>query len=502
MSDRSDPPSFRPAGNRPRPDGSGARPVAGRAVPDRAAPDRGTPERVTPPGSADGEDLAPRRAVVRKSVLGDDASPRSPRATARSAGAVASDQRAAQAEARHAADRVASAASAGESVAPARAGTVVARPGGGVRPLGSPRPPSYEPTTARRPQPAGARPAAPAGGGHGAPPTDPGTTRPTAPRPAGRTAARPARRGRGRRWPAVLVFLLVLALAWPVGLLFWANGRISHTDPLPAGADTPGTTYLLAGSDSRADGAVADNTPGERSDTIMLLHDPRSGPTALISLPRDTYVQIPGHGGNKLNAAYALGGPALLTETVEGLTGIGVDHYVEVGMGGVTSVVDAVGGVNLCLDYDVDDELSGLDWTAGCHDVDGATALEFARMRYSDPQGDIGRGERQRQVLGASTRAAASPATILNPIEQVQLLGAGTDALLTDPDTGIVDLGRMALSFRGATGPGGIVGAPPIASLDHHPGGIGATVLLDEDAAPEFFRKLAAGDLTEADLQG
>ena len=73
-----------------------------------------------------------------------------------------------------------------------------------------------------------------------------------------------------------------------------------------------------------------------------------------------------------------------------------------------------------------------------------ATALEFARMRYSDPQGDIGRGERQRQVLGAITRAAASPATILNPIEQVQLLGAGTDALLTDPDTGIVDLGRMA----------------------------------------------------------
>lgn len=331
------------------------------------------------------------------------------------------------------------------------------------------------------------------------------------PGPKDRTDARPSGRATGahpvpqRRSTSrgivsrILVFLLVILVAWPVGLGLWANARLNHTEALPATPDTPGTTYLLAGSDSRADGAVADGTSGQRSDTIMLLHDPDSGPAALVSLPRDTYVTIPGHGPNKLNAAYSLGGPALLTQTVEELTGIGVDHYVEVGMGGVTNIVDAVDGVTLCLDQDVNDAFSGLQWSAGCHEVDGTTALQFARMRYSDPRGDIGRGERQRQVIAQVTDAVAAPRTLVDPVRQVQLVRAGTDALLTDPDTGIVDLAGMALDFRGATGPNGVVGAPPIASTDHHPGGLGSTVLLDEARAPQFWADLAAGRLTPQD---
>ena len=102
------------------------------------------------------------------------------------------------------------------------------------------------------------------------------------------------------------------------------------------------------------------------------------------------------------NAAYALGGPQLLVQTVEELSGITVDHYVEVAMTGVQELTDAVGGISLCLDYDVQDQLSGLNWTAGCKDgVDGTTALAFSRMRYSDPLGDIGRTQRQRQVVGS-----------------------------------------------------------------------------------------------------
>jgi len=294
--------------------------------------------------------------------------------------------------------------------------------------------------------------------------------------------------------------LLVLLLAWPAGLLIWANGKIHHTEALSGAPGTPGTTYLLAGSDSRADGAVADATAGQRSDTIMVLHVPRSGPAALVSLPRDTLVDIPGYGPEKLNASYSIGGPPLLVKTVEDLTGLTVDHYVEIGMGGVQNVVDAVGGVELCLDYNVDDEFSGLKWTAGCHMADGPTALAFARMRYSDPNGDLGRAQRQRQVIGAVMKEVATPATLVNPIDHVQLVEAGTGALVTDTDTGIIDLGRMALAFRSATGPNGILGTPPIADFDYRPGGIGSTVLLDKDRAPQFFQRLRDGELTPSDV--
>lgn len=305
---------------------------------------------------------------------------------------------------------------------------------------------------------------------------------------------------RRRRIVAGIALLLAFLLAWPVGLVVWANGRIQHVDALSDAAGTPGRVFLLAGSDSRADGAVVDGTEGQRTDTIMLLTVPPGGTRTLVSLPRDTLVDIPGHGRNKLNASYAIGGPSLLVLTVEELTGMKVDHYVEIGMGGVSSLVDAVGGVELCLDYDVDDPLSGLVWTAGCHEVDGTTALAFARMRYADPRGDIGRGERQQQLISAVSSKAVRPSSALLPTRQVSLVRAGTDALLVDEDTGIIDLVRMARAFRAATGPAGLRGAPPIANPDYRPGGgLGSTVLLDE-SAPQFFERVANGTVTEADF--
>lgn len=299
------------------------------------------------------------------------------------------------------------------------------------------------------------------------------------------------------------MLLLVLLLAWPIGLLIWANGKIQHTEALNGSLNTAGTTYLLAGSDSRADGVlVGDTTEGQRTDSIMLLTVPPSGTTSLISLPRDTYVQIPGYGFDKLNAAYSYGGAPLLVTTVESLTGIEVDHYVEIGMGGVASLVDAVGGVELCLDYDVSDELSGLQWTAGCHVADGATTLAFARMRYSDPLGDIGRSQRQQEVIQAVTAAVAKPGELIKPWQQVRLLDAGLGVLTVSEGTGILDLGRMALAFRTATGEGGVRGTPPIADLDYRGGGVGSAVLLDEAAAPGFFQHVADGTVTTEEAAG
>jgi len=301
----------------------------------------------------------------------------------------------------------------------------------------------------------------------------------------------------------VVVLVLVALIAWPVGLALWANGKIQHVDALSGAADTPGTTYLLTGSDSREDGAIEDSeTVGARTDTILVLQVPDSGPTALISLPRDTYTQIPGYGPSKLNAAYSWGGAPLLVQTVEALTGLTVDHYVEIGFGGVEQVVDALGGVELCLDgstgitFPVNEPKSGLIWdTPGCRTQDGVQALAFSRMRYADPSGDIGRGLRQRQLISAVADKAANPSLVFQPGKQVALVDAGTGALTASDGTGIVDLGKLALAFRAASGPGGITGTPPIASLDYRPGSAGSTVLLDEAQTPTFFQQIRDGSL-------
>ena len=287
--------------------------------------------------------------------------------------------------------------------------------------------------------------------------------------------------------------MLVLLAAWPIGLAVWANGKIQRIDGLTLTGGGPGTTYLIAGSDAR-DGSIDDSTTtGSRADTILVLHVPDSGTTSLISLPRDTYVDIPGHGPGKLNAATAYGGASLLVQTVEQLSGLKVDHYVEIGMGGVKNVVDAVGGVELCWDANLDDPDSGMVWTAGCHQADGTQALAFSRMRKSDPTGDIGRGLRQRQVVGAVMSKVDPGSLIWHPTQQVALVDAGTAALRVDEGTGIVDLGRLALAFRAANGPDGATGTPPIKSMDYRPGNIGSTVLLDPDTSPAFWQAVADG---------
>lgn len=350
-------------------------------------------------------------------------------------------------------------------------------------------------STSARPAPAAARTVA----------SHPGARRPAPARTASPTPpAPPTKRHRRRRVVvAVVALLLVAAVAWPVGLVFWANGKIHHTQALSGASGTGGATYLITGSDQRGgDGVEADGTTGARTDTIMVLQVPDSGPVALISLPRDTYVDVPGHGPAKLNAAFAWGGAPLLVKTVEQITGLTIGHYAEIGMGGVKEVVDAVGGVNLCWDADVNDEDSGMVWTAGCHDVDGDQALAFSRMRKSDPTGDIGRGLRQRQLVSA-VMAKVDPASLVwHPDRQVALIDAGTGALTVDEHSSILDLARLALAFKAANGPDGITGTPPIKSLDYRPGKVGSTVLLDPEASPAFWDAIRNGTLQPGSVGG
>lgn len=407
-----------------------------------------------------------------------------------------------------------------------------ARPGAGDKPIvvGRPaaarRPPAPAatriapgssagvPAATQRPAAGRAAPVDPRGAGASGDGTRPPQVRPQRSAPSGsgpRTTPGPASPAdavppRGpvlrRRITIALALLLAVVLAWPIGLAVWANGRIEHVEALSGAAGTPGTTYLLAGSDSREGGIPEDGTLGARTDTIMVLHVPESGPSALISLPRDTYSEIPGYGADKLNASFAWGGPALLVQTVEGLSGLTVDHYVEVGFTGVEGVVTAVDGVELCLDRDVNEPLSGLVWTAGCHVADGPTALAFARMRYDDPEGDIGRAKRQQQLISALTGEVTDTSLLTSPGRQVSLVRAGTDALVLSEGSSILDLGRLALAFRRATGPEGITGTPPISNPDHRPGGVGSTVLLDPDQAPAFWVGIRDGSLPAGPVGG
>lgn len=371
------------------------------------------------------------------------------------------------------------------------------------QPASASNPPSYAPGSGRS---SGSNTYAPSGNGprqvtinraQGLPSAAPA---PTAV-PAGPSVpAQPRRRKRRHPILKTLCLFLVIILAWGGFLLWDANTNMGRVSALSGAADTPGTTYLLAGSDSRADGAVKDGfNESERADSIMLVNVAPNGQTVALSIPRDTYAEIPGVGWDKINASYAYGGPQLLVETVEKLTGLTVDHFVQIGMGAVPDMVDAVGGVELCYDKDADDQYSGLTWTAGCHTVDGTKALQFSRMRYQDPEGDIGRTKRQRQVISKVISSAASPSTLINPAKTLRVERAGSKSFTVDEDSSVFTVASLVWALRSASS-NQMMGVPPIESLNFTTNAGASAVLLRDTTADDFFAKLRAGTLTTSDL--
>jgi LCP family protein required for cell wall assembly len=204
---------------------------------------------------------------------------------------------------------------------------------------------------------------------------------------------------------------------------------------------------------------------GRRTDTIMLLHVPDGGgPTVLMSIPRDSYVSIPGRGKNKINASYAFGGEALLVKTVEKATGLHIDTYAETGFGGFADVVDAVGGVDVCVKKAMKDKKAKLNVKKGCQTMDGATALGYSRARYSDARGDLGRVERQRQVLAAIAKKTFSPGVIAQPWRAFPAAAAGGGALTFDEDAGPMDVARFLQAMRSSAGGDGVSLTVPVSN--------------------------------------
>ena len=257
---------------------------------------------------------------------------------------------------------------------------------------------------------------------------------------------------------------------------------------------TSGINWLLVGSDSRQDLSPEQqaelSTGGDlgssRTDTILLVHIPHVGSghaATMVSIPRDSYVDIPGYGSDKINAAFAEGGPPLLARTVEMATGIRLDHYAEIGFGGFGAIVDALGGIEVCPPEAIIDPLAGLDLPAGCQTLDGRNALGYVRSRAT-PRADLDRMLHQREFMSAMLRRAASPAVWLNPWRWFSVPHAAVAALSVDQDAHVWNLARLGWALHGSP-------ATVTVPIGEFTGNDSGSVLIwDSEAARALFEAL------------
>jgi LCP family protein required for cell wall assembly len=322
-------------------------------------------------------------------------------------------------------------------------------------------------------------------------------------RPAPPPATSAKRRHPVRNIFRVLLILLLLLILWLVGVPAYAWTQIARVDAAPSGqrpADQPGKTFLLVGSDSRAGLSKAEqkrlgtgSTGGQRTDTIMIVYVPPGGKPALISVPRDSYVDIPKSAKNKINAAYAFGGPQLLVQTVEQNTGLRMDGYMEIGFGGFVNIIDALGGIRMCLPKAINDRDSHIDLPKGCQTLSGVEALGYVRMRKADPLGDLGRVQRQREMLAAIAKKAASPATVLNPVRYWKLNMAIADAIKLGRDTSLPEALMLAIAMKRISSRSGLTLTVPISSTGASTP-VGSAVLWDPTKSKAMFSAIARGD--------
>ena len=310
-----------------------------------------------------------------------------------------------------------------------------------------------------------------------------------APGPAARTVLPPELDPRGYRppprgdqWKRVLawitgslaIIILVVSTAGYV-LYRYYNGRIghvqivlSHPGTSPAGTEN----YLLTGIDSGRQGTGANDETALHSDTTIIAHLDKDGTTTLLSIPRDTLVEIPSYkdkNGNehaahkaKFNEAIQDGGPQLLVDTINQVTGLSIDHYVQIDMIGFQRMASAVGGVNVCLaqssysEYNggvrstnLDDWISQFHGKIGENHLTGLNALGFVRQRHGLPNGDIDRIKRQQVFLGALLRQATKSSTLLNPAKIVSLANSLSGSLTLSDGTSIQDLAKLGGRLHG-----------------------------------------------------
>jgi LCP family protein required for cell wall assembly len=241
---------------------------------------------------------------------------------------------------------------------------------------------------------------------------------------------------------------------------------------------------------------------GGRSDTMLLVHISKNRDSAyIVSLPRDTLVTIPAHTSTdgktqipahpgKLNSAFAFGGAPLLIQTIEGMTQLKIDHYVEVSFAGFVGVVDALGGIQVCSKVDINDPKSHLVMSAGSHLLDGVEALKYVRTRDFDGRGDIGRMERQQQFVSAIIRKATSSGTLLNPLKLANFYQATISTVKMDEGVNKNDLLTLAKQMRNLSSGNVRTLTVPLSDPNGRYPGLGSVVIWDSVLAPDLWSRI------------
>ncbi|MGI8677227.1 MAG: LCP family protein [Jatrophihabitans sp.] len=331
-----------------------------------------------------------------------------------------------------------------------------------------------------------------------------------------------------RAFFAAISLLVIVAsgLAWATFENFTSD--IPHGDKVPkslaSDADGADQNILLVGNDTRAGATSAEmkalhtghDTTTVNADTMMLLHVPHSGsrPT-IVSFPRDSWVAVPGHGMGKLNSAYPDGynaakaahrselgaqsaGIIETIRTIEALTGLSVDHYMQVNLLGFYRISEAIGGVQVCLNAaqnkttDRDQYhsgYSGIDLPKGTSTIKGAQALAFVRQRHGLPHGDLDRVKRQQYFLKAAFKKVTTAGVLLNPFKLHSLLGAVGKSLLTDPDLDLLSLAQQFQSV--ASGKITFATIPNNGPKLIYPDGVATSIVqVNKAALPAFLNQL------------
>jgi LCP family protein required for cell wall assembly len=348
---------------------------------------------------------------------------------------------------------------------------------------------------------------------------------------------RAGRHGRSSRFPAYQLVGRSLGVILSVGLLllagyFWYTYRTInagvtrlpvHVGHAPTGKDDidgKDQNILLVGNDDRSNMTDAEvrllkvgrDGGSQNTDTMMIVHVPADGSKAtLISLPRDAYVKIPGHGMSKLNAAYVFGyhaahgtpdqkrtaGADLLIQTIQNLTGLTVNHYVQVSLMGFYDISNAIGGVQVNLCHAVDDTVaynrsigsdggSGFKMSAGKHTVKGVQALEFVRQRHNLPLGDIDRVRRQQYFLTAAFRKVASVGILL----KLRALGDAVKRnVYMDPGLDLIGLAHQMENLQADN----IVGKTIPFEGFNHDSPVGDVEVINPAHVQQFVQRLIEG---------
>ncbi|MEV5437972.1 LCP family protein [Streptomyces sp. NPDC052682] len=352
-----------------------------------------------------------------------------------------------------------------------------------------PRSPRPQPAPQRRPRPSG-------------PPGRPG--RPAVPR-------------RKPRWVlrAVTTLSVVVLASAGIGhaVLSGLDADIARVDPFKDMKNRPraghGTNILLVGTDGREKISAAERrryrlggAPCHCTDTIMIVHISEDRRRAsVVSLPRDSYAVTPPHTDRtsgkrhrghpvKLNAAYAEGGPELTIRTVERMTRVKIDHYLEVDFTSFMKTVDVVGGVEICTADPLKDSHTGLDLPPGRHLLQGGQALQYVRARYVDGASDLGRMKRQQRFMAALVARATSSGILLNPLKFRDVTRAVLGSVRADKGFGtdeLLGLGRAMRNFSPASSEFTTV---PIGRMGYAVKGVGSTLKWDPVRSERLFRAL------------